>query len=310
MSGTAPNLTYIPNALYHGGDAFTFTVFDGFATSAPATVSITVNHVNHPPVLAPIGNRSVAAGSTLTFTISAVDVDGDALTYSATNVPPGASFDPSTRVFAWTPTIAQTGTYSMTFSVADGTVSDSEGIAIHVTGIVSDIDGDGHADILWRHTVNGANAAWRMNGTAFLGGTDLPGVTDTAWKIVGLADLDADGHGDIVWRNTTTGANAVWFLSGGLVTGTAALPGVNDPDWSVVSVADMTGDGKPDLIWRNTVTGANAVWELDGTTYVGAHALPESATPTGTSPASPTSTATARTISCGGTSPPAQMRCG
>ena len=33
LSGTAPNLTYTPNANYNGSDSFTFTVSDGTATS-------------------------------------------------------------------------------------------------------------------------------------------------------------------------------------------------------------------------------------------------------------------------------------
>jgi subtilisin-like proprotein convertase family protein len=43
LSGTAPNLTYTPNANYTGPDSFTFTANDGTVTSSPATVSITVN---------------------------------------------------------------------------------------------------------------------------------------------------------------------------------------------------------------------------------------------------------------------------
>jgi len=38
---------------------------------------------NKPPVLGAIGNKSVNEGSTLTFTVSATDADGDSLTYSA-----------------------------------------------------------------------------------------------------------------------------------------------------------------------------------------------------------------------------------
>ena len=42
LSGTAPNLTYTPNANYSGADSFTFTVSDGLVTSPQATVSIAV----------------------------------------------------------------------------------------------------------------------------------------------------------------------------------------------------------------------------------------------------------------------------
>ncbi|MFN2302289.1 MAG: Ig-like domain-containing protein, partial [Anaerolineales bacterium] len=43
LSGTAPDLTYTPNAGYVGSDSFSFTVSDGVLASEPALVSITVN---------------------------------------------------------------------------------------------------------------------------------------------------------------------------------------------------------------------------------------------------------------------------
>lgn len=82
LSGTAPNLTYTPNADYAGPDSFTFTASDGTATSAPATVSITVNPVNDPPVADAGGPYSVVEGGTVTLTGSGSDVDGDPLTYA------------------------------------------------------------------------------------------------------------------------------------------------------------------------------------------------------------------------------------
>jgi len=45
LTGTAPNLTYVPVANYVGTDTFTFTANDGTLTSTPATVTITVNSV-------------------------------------------------------------------------------------------------------------------------------------------------------------------------------------------------------------------------------------------------------------------------
>jgi hypothetical protein len=60
---------------------------------------------NTAPVLAPIPNQTVEEGSTLTFTASATDADaGQTVTYSLIGAPAGASIDPNTGVFSWTPT--------------------------------------------------------------------------------------------------------------------------------------------------------------------------------------------------------------
>ena len=68
-----------------------------------------------------------------TFTISATDADNDPLIYSAHNLPPGATFDPETRTFSWTPTHDQAGTYTnIRFEVSDGILTDSEEITITV----------------------------------------------------------------------------------------------------------------------------------------------------------------------------------
>ena len=43
--------------------------------------------VNNPPVLSPLGSKSVNEGVPLTFTVSASDPDGNGLTFSASNLP-------------------------------------------------------------------------------------------------------------------------------------------------------------------------------------------------------------------------------
>src|SRR5207237_3531024 len=50
LTGTFDKATYQPNAGYFGADSFQFKANDGQLDSAAATVSITVSHVNHPPV--------------------------------------------------------------------------------------------------------------------------------------------------------------------------------------------------------------------------------------------------------------------
>ena len=102
-------------------------------------------NVNQPPVLSPIGGKTATAGSLLTFTLSAADPEGNPLTYSATNLPSSANFNASTRTFSWTPTVAQVGNYNVTFTVSDGSLTDSEIITITINAAACpDGDGDGY----------------------------------------------------------------------------------------------------------------------------------------------------------------------
>jgi hypothetical protein len=50
-----------------------------------------------------------------------------------------------------------------------------------------DYNGDGKADLIWRHQVTGMMAAWLMNGTAVSESVFITPdtVADTGWKIVG-----------------------------------------------------------------------------------------------------------------------------
>lgn len=96
----------------------------GSQLSAADTINITVNHVNRLPVLPTIVNQSVKENTLLTFTQpEATDPDSEdigKLTYRAENLPEGASFNAASRVFSWTPTYDQSGTYMVDFVVTDG----------------------------------------------------------------------------------------------------------------------------------------------------------------------------------------------
>lgn len=112
LSGLNPAtgaVTYTPATNYNGNDSFTFTVFDG-ALYATGTVSIIVSPLNGAPVLAlVIPNQAGVYGSPFSYTLPAntfTDADaGQTLTLTASNLPPGITFNATTHTFSGTPTL-------------------------------------------------------------------------------------------------------------------------------------------------------------------------------------------------------------
>mgnify|MGYP001454594098 FL=1 len=122
---------WVPGSSQAGNYVVTFTVSDG-TLSDSEMVAINVADNNRTPVLATIGSQTVTAGTGLSFSVAASDADGDNLSFSATNLPTGATFNSSTKLFNWTPESSQVGNYVVTFVVSDGSLTDSEKVAINV----------------------------------------------------------------------------------------------------------------------------------------------------------------------------------
>jgi len=108
-----------------------FSVTDGKHTDSKLT-TITVNNVDRAPVIETIGNKQINENSLLEFTILANDPDGDAVTYSVDDLPPGATFNVSTRTFSWISSPDVVGHYQVIFSAEANGLSDSETITITV----------------------------------------------------------------------------------------------------------------------------------------------------------------------------------
>jgi len=120
---------YMQSGTYSG---IHFQVTDNDLSSFE-NITIRVINVNRQPLFNSIGNKSVNENELLQFKVEASDLDGDSLTYSASNLPPGANFDVTTQIFSWTPVSGQKGVYTdVRFRVSDGSSSASEDIMITV----------------------------------------------------------------------------------------------------------------------------------------------------------------------------------
>jgi len=79
------------------------------------------------PILTVPPDQAVVAGNALTFSVSAADPGGLAVTLSAANLPAGASFDPSAGVLSWTPAASQLGVYPVAFTATNSASASSTG---------------------------------------------------------------------------------------------------------------------------------------------------------------------------------------
>ena len=167
---------------------FTLTDEGDPGLSDTEEITITVGGVNRPPILDPIGSRQVNEGAEITFTVTGSDPDGDELTYSADKLPPGASFDPATRVFSWTPGNDQSGSYpNILFTVVDDgnpVLSDTENIVITVS------DTPTHVEII----IDNSDPGFQIIGSG-----EWDSRTNPPWPSYGSDfqfNLTNDGNGD------------------------------------------------------------------------------------------------------------------
>lgn len=121
-----------------GNYKITFKVYDGeFTNSMDVHITVLERTVdeetneteNHAPEFVNVNDIKVNVSETITFVVDAIDEDDDRLTYTS-NIPDGAQF--INNVFVWQPT--ETGNYTASFTVSDGSLEDLMDVFIEVVG--------------------------------------------------------------------------------------------------------------------------------------------------------------------------------
>ncbi|MFO1264869.1 MAG: S8 family serine peptidase [Rhodoferax sp.] len=117
----------------HGNDCGA-GLLDAFR--ATQTLLQNMGVADHAPVIQPLATQYVLPGASLQFTVTATDAEGDAITFAATGVPNGATFDNTTGVFSW-PKAGALGTYTVSIQPTDGfALGASTAVSIVVTNSI------------------------------------------------------------------------------------------------------------------------------------------------------------------------------
>jgi hypothetical protein len=183
LTGTPPNITYVPNTNFNGSDSFTYKANDSYVDSNTATVNLTVTFINQAPVA---NNLSVwaALNTPASLRLSATDLDSTYLTYSVVNPPTNGTLSGFAPNIIYTPNAGYTGPDSFTFRANDGATNSSNAtvsITVSATANATLID----------HTFNEGTST--LNGTVVDAGTLKTATPTLAWVTASGTGITADG---------------------------------------------------------------------------------------------------------------------
>ena len=209
---------------------------------------------NSPPTLTQPVNQTSAENAAVSLQLVGNDPDGDALTYSATGLPPVLSVNAATGLISGTLTATSAGTYTVTATVSDGSLTSSKTFTWMVTNV---------------------------NQPPTL--TQPPNRTSARNASVSLQLVASDPDGDVLTYSATgLPASLTINAATGLITGTlksnsvgthtvkatvsdGALSASQTFNWTVTNAApvmsgtDFDGDGQSDLAVYRPSSG---MWEI------------------------------------------------
>ena len=174
--------------------------------------------VNHPPVISGTPLTRLNAGTQYSFQPSAADPDGDAVTFSAINLPGWASINPSTGRVTGTPTESNVGMSGMiTVQASDGRlVSELPEFRIEVMSVLPP---------------PASNTAPTIQGT--------PGTQATVGQTYTFTPVAQDADGDTLnYTITNKPTWATFSQTTGVLTGAPAAGNVGTTNGIVISVSD------------------------------------------------------------------------
>ena len=155
--------------------------------------------INNPPVINPIDNQAITEGETLDVNIYATDADGDALTFSASNLPSFASLTDNgdgTAKITLAAQIGDAGTYAdIIISVSDGTDTDTETINVTVNPV--DVNEAPVLEAIGNQTLTEGET---LDVNIYATDADGDALTFSASNLPSFASLTDNGDGTAILR--------------------------------------------------------------------------------------------------------------
>ncbi|MDD3733102.1 MAG: tandem-95 repeat protein, partial [candidate division Zixibacteria bacterium] len=130
--------TFNPDFTQSGVYYVTFIASDGSLEDTEIVEITVIDEGNQRPVLAAIGQKTVNEGQNLNFNISATDPDATIPSLTAENTPVNATFIDNGNgngTFDFNPDYTQAGVINVTFIASDGSLADTEIVAITVNQV-------------------------------------------------------------------------------------------------------------------------------------------------------------------------------
>jgi hypothetical protein len=215
-------------------------------------VYATAGSGNRAPTLAQPANQTGAVNATGSLQLAGSDPDGNALTYSATGLPPALGINASSGLISGTLTSA--GTFSVTATVSDGTLSNSKTFTWTVTA-------GNRAPVLTQP----ANQTSTVNATVSLqlAGSDPDG-NPLTYSAAGLpATLNVNPSTGLISGALSATSAGTYSVTATVSDG--ALTSSQTFTWTVIDAndhpvdGDYDGDGRADFaVYRN----ATGIWNI------------------------------------------------
>lgn len=282
LSGTAPNVTYTPNAAYSGPDSFTFKANNGVDSNV-ATVSITVGA---PATTLSLATPSPSSGltanqtTTLTATLSPTTAGANTATGTITfndggsAICNGVSFNSTTGVATCTTPPLTVGTHTFTAVYAgdanfQGSTSNAQTVSVSVPLVTLSVGGfptPDHIGVAHTVTVTAEDGSGSpiagYTGTVTLSSSDGHATLPAAYTFV---PSDNGVHTFAVTLNT--GGTQTITATSGAVSGMEAGIVVDDFVWVLNSTGTLSKMDETGTVILSPVGAAGATATAGGVAF-------------------------------------------